>query len=194
MKWPGALFALLFSVLFIGACTQPETAPKPRGFYRIAFPQKKYVDYSDGCPFAFRYPAYALILPDKNPNAKPCWVNLDFPQFKGSLHLSYYPVTSKKIFDELVEDAHTFVFKHTVKATAIDEAAIAYPQKKIYGIYYTINGNAASSVQFFVTDSTRHYLRGALYFNEEPRLDSIQPVLDFVKKDIDTLIHSMRWK
>lgn len=194
MKCPAALFGLLFFVLITAACSQPPASPKPRGFYRINFPSKAYVDYTGGCPFTFRYPAYALILPDKNADSKPCWFNVDFPQFKGSLHLSYYPVTSKKIFNELVEDAHTFVFKHTVKATAIDEAAIIYPQKKVYGIYYTINGNAASSVQFFITDSTRHYLRGALYFNEEPRLDSIQPVLDFVKKDIDTLIHSMRWK
>ncbi|MBE7178738.1 MAG: gliding motility lipoprotein GldD [Mucilaginibacter polytrichastri] len=195
MKWPAASFALLFFALFAGACSGgPDASPKPRGYFRISFPEKKYQDYKGGCPFSFRYPAYAVIAQDSNRNARPCWLNMDLPQFSGSVHLSFYPVTSKKIFNELVEDAHTFVFKHTVKATAIDEANIAYPQKKVYGIYYTINGNAASSVQFFLTDSTKHYLRGALYFNEEPRLDSIQPVLDFVKQDIDTMIHSFRWK
>ena len=108
--------------------------------------------------------------------------------------MSYMPVTSKKVFNELIEDAHTFAFKHTVKATAIDEGAIAYPGKKIYGIYYRIDGNAASPVQFYLTDSSKNYLRGALYFNELPQEDSIRPVLNFIKKDIDVMIKSMRWK
>ncbi|MBE7176882.1 MAG: gliding motility lipoprotein GldD [Mucilaginibacter polytrichastri] len=195
MRAGGAVFTLIFlALLSFAACSQPDFSPKPRGFYRIEFPKKAYRDYGAGCPFTFRYPVYGVISPDKNPNARACWLNLDFPQFKGSLHISYYPVTSKSEFNQLTEDARTFVFKHTVKATAIDEGRITYPDRKLYGIYYTINGNAASSVQFFVTDSTRHYLRGALYFNEEPRLDSIQPVLDFVKADIDTLIRSFRWK
>ena len=119
---------------------------------------------------------------------------MQFPQFKGTLHLSYESITSKKVFDELIEDAHTFAFKHTVKATSIDQGTIRYPDRKVYGIYYTIDGNAASSVQFFLTDSTRNYLRGALYFNTEPRLDSIQPVLTFVKQDVNVLIKTLRWK
>ena len=93
-----------------------------------------------------------------------------------------------------MEDARTFAFKHTVKATSIDEGVISYSDRKVYGIYYTIDGNAASSAQFFLTDSTKNYLRGALYFNTEPRLDSIQPVLTFVKKDMEVLIKSFRWK
>jgi gliding motility-associated lipoprotein GldD len=94
----------------------------------------------------------------------------------------------------LTEDARSFAFKHTVKATSIDQGIIYNPDRKIYGIYYTIDGNAASSVQFFLTDSTRNYIRGALYFNTEPRLDSIQPVLDFVKKDVNVMIKSFKWK
>jgi gliding motility-associated lipoprotein GldD len=94
----------------------------------------------------------------------------------------------------LTEDARKFAFKHTVKATSIDQGIIRYPDRKIYGIYYAIDGNAASSVQFFLTDSTKHYLRGSLYFNSVPRLDSIQPVLTFVKKDVDVLIKTLKWK
>lgn len=181
-------------VCCLGACISPDYTPKPRGFFRIDFPAKSYQTYQADCPYTFDYPVYAAIEPDKNREAKPCWINVQFPQFKGTLHLSYQPISSKKTFDELIEDAHTFAFKHTVKATAIDEGVISYPANHIHGIYYTIDGNAASSVQFFLTDSTKHYLRGALYFNEEPRLDSIQPVLDFVKQDVDVLIKSLRWK
>jgi gliding motility-associated lipoprotein GldD len=134
------------------------------------------------------------VEPDKKANAKPCWINVQFPQFNGTLHLSYQPILSKKEFDEMIEDAHKLSFKHTVKATSIDQGVINYPEQKVYGIYYTIDGNAASSVQFFLTDSTRNYIRGALYFNNEPRLDSIQPVLTFVKQDVNVLIKSFRWR
>lgn len=191
-KWWQVLFCLGIFLLF--SCGNHEFSPKPRGFFRIVFPQKKYRIYNTGCPFTFSYPVYANIEPDKNKNAQPCWFNLEFPQFNSTLHLSYMPVTSKKEFNELVEDAHTFAFKHAVKATAIDEGTIAYPDRKMYGIYYRIDGNAASSIQFYLTDSTKNYLRGALYFNEIPRQDSIKPVLEFVRKDIDVMIKTLRWK
>ncbi|RYF80686.1 MAG: gliding motility lipoprotein GldD [Chitinophagaceae bacterium] len=186
---------LFFVVLFFAACGgDSDYSPKPRGYYRINFPEKGYQQYDGSCPFSFEYPKYATVKPDEKRGAKPCWINVEYPQFNGILHLSYEPLTSKAVFNELTEDAHTFAFKHTVKATSIDEGYISYTDRKVYGVYYTIDGNAASSVQFFLTDSTKHYLRGALYFNSEPRLDSIQPVLDFVKRDVDVMIKSFRWK
>ncbi|WP_345953930.1 gliding motility lipoprotein GldD [Mucilaginibacter sp. PAMB04168] len=190
------LLSLLAGILLcLLACeSTPDYSPKPRGYYRIYFPQRAYKEYRSGCAYTFTYPTYAVIEADKTPGAKPCWINLQLPQFKGTLHLSYQPITSKKVFNELIEDAHTFAFKHTVKATSIDEGIIRYPDRKVYGIYYTIDGNAASSAQFFLTDSTQHYLRGALYFNTAPKLDSIQPVLNFVKKDMAVLIKSFKWK
>ncbi len=184
--------ALLFA---ISSCSgNHDYAPKPRGYYRIIFPKKDYQSYSDGCPYTFVYPKYAYLEPDKKPDAKPCWLNMQFPQFNGTLHLSYEHIKDQKEFNQLVEDAHKLSFKHTVKATSIDEGVIRYPDRNVYGIYYTIDGNAASSVQFYLTDSTHNYIRGALYFNAEPRLDSIQPVLAFVKKDVDVMIKSFRWK
>ncbi len=182
-------------ILFFAACgNNHDYSPKPRGYYRIVFPEKAYQPYISNCPFTFQYPKYAVIEPDKKPDAKPCWLNMQFKQFNGTLHLSYEHILSKKEFNELVEDAHKLSFKHSIKATSIDEGVIAYPDRKVYGIYYTIEGNAASSVQFYLTDSTKNYIRGALYFNSEPRLDSIQPVLTFVKKDVDRMIKSFRWK
>jgi len=189
------LTILILSLLFFASCSgNHDYSPKPRGYYRIIFPKKDYQPYEAGCPFNFVYPKYAVIEPDRNADAKPCWLNVQFPQFNGTLHLSYEHINSKKEFDELIEDAHKLSFKHTVKATSIDEGVIRYPDRKVYGIYYTIDGNAASSVQFYLTDSTKNYIRGALYFNTEPRLDSIQPVLTFVKNDVNTMIKSFRWK
>jgi len=189
------LLAIVLAILFFAACHgNHDYSPKPRGYFRIEFPEKSYRVYNEGCPFTFEYPTYADIEPDKNANAKPCWSNMQFKQFNGTLHLTYDPVTSKKEFDELTEDARKFAFKHTSKATSIDQGIISYPDRKVYGIYYTIDGNAASSVQFFITDSTKHYLRGSLYFNTEPRLDSIQPVLTFVKQDVDRMIKTLQWK
>lgn len=198
VRWP---FLILVSLLFITACSgEADYAPKPRGYYRINFPEKSYREYVSGDAFTFDYPKYAMMERDtlSRPAGKlvnmQSLLNMQFPQFNATLHLSYETIPNKKIFDELVEDAHKFAFKHTVKATSIDEGIIRYPDHKVYGIYYTIDGNAASSVQFYLTDSVKNYLRGALYFNSEPRLDSIQPVLNFVKQDVDRMIRSFKWK
>ena len=188
------LILALTLLLFASCSGNHDYSPKPRGYFRIFYPKKDYQAYDASCPFTFIYPKYAFIEPDKNPDAKPCWLNMQFPQFNGTLHLSYEKIASTKEFNELIEDAHKLSFKHTVKATSIDEGVINYPERKVYGIYYTIDGNAASSVQFYLTDSTRNYIRGALYFNSEPRLDSIQPVLRFVKQDVNVMIKSFRWK
>jgi gliding motility-associated lipoprotein GldD len=192
MKTP-SIYGLFILCFFLTNCTT-DYSPKPRGYFSIKFPEKKYQSYNSNCPYSFDYPVYANTIPDTQRDAKPCWLDISYPEFNGKVHLSYQPITSRKQFNMLVEDAYTFAFKHTVKATEIDAGVISYPEKRVYGTYYTINGNTASSVQFFLTDSTRNYVRGALYFNEQPRLDSIQPVLDFIKKDIDVMIKSFKWK
>lgn len=185
------IFAFLLAAC--NSCSR-DYAPKPRGYFRITLPVKEYQQYKSLCPYTFSYPVYARIEPDNARGAKPCWINLSFPSFNGKLHLSYYPVQSETQFNELIEDSRMLAFKHTVKATGIDEAYISYPERKVYGTYYTIGGNTASSVQFFLTDSNKHYLRAALYFDEVPRVDSLQPVLDFVKQDLQVFIKSFRWQ
>ena len=186
-------FVVLLFVGLVVSCAN-EYAPKPRGYFRIKLPEKQYNVYNGGCNFIFEYPKYARIETDTAYNAKPCWMDIVFPAFNARLHLSYYAITSKTALNALVEDAHTFAFKHTVKATAIDEAVISIPDRQMYGILYSIQGNSASSSQFFLTDSTKNYLRAALYFNEKPKMDSIQPVLDFLREDIHVMIKSARWK
>jgi gliding motility-associated lipoprotein GldD len=185
--------AFLLSYCFVG-CNNQSYTPKPRGYFNIKFPKKEYLNYNTGCPFTFDYPRYAHIEADKERDAGNCWNNLNFSQFNARLHLTYYDITSAAAYYGLIEDARTLAFKHTVKANAIDQKLINYPEKKVYGIYYAIEGNTASSVQFFLTDSAKHYFRGALYFNERPQYDSIAPVVKFIKKDIDRMISTFKWK
>lgn len=188
------IFFSFFCLLLLAACTGNNYSPKPRGYFHIDLPKKEYQEFDQGCAFSFEYPVYARMLPDESKDRQPCWYNLEFSRFNGRLHLTYYDINSKNEYEGLIEDARTFAFKHTVKANAIDQKLINYPEKRVYGIYYAIEGNTASSVQFFLTDSTQHYFRGALYFNERPQYDSIQPVIQFIKKDIDHLISTFTWK
>ncbi|WP_256003021.1 gliding motility lipoprotein GldD [Pedobacter deserti] len=183
----------LVVIILFASCWGEDYSPKPRGYFNIEFPKKQYRQFDQGCAFTFDYPVYGSVEADSR-DTRPCWYNLVFSRFNGRLHLTYYDVTSKAEFESLAEDARTFAFKHTVKANAIDQKLINYPDKRVYGIYYAIEGNTASSIQFFLTDSAKHYFRGALYFSERPQFDSIQPVVEFIRVDVDRLIGTFKWK
>ncbi|WP_142604710.1 gliding motility lipoprotein GldD [Solitalea koreensis] len=189
---------VLFATLFVGgvlvSCQHESGTPKPRGYYRIDFPKKAYKHYDEVCPYSFDIPVYSKVAPDLSKNAEPCWINVDFPQFNGRIYLTYHQIKGKESLNHLVEDTRKLAFKHTIKATAIDESLIAKPAEHVYGTYYDIDGNTASSLQFYLTDSTRNFIRGALYFKSQPRIDSIKPVLEFIRKDVDRLIGTFKWK
>lgn len=188
------LVLVLFIALGLISCQDADYSPKPRSFHRIEFPNKEYVLAQLGYPFSFEIPIYANLAEDLNTPSEICWKNIDFKQFNAKLHLSYVQIDQNTPLAKLTEDARTFVFKHTTKAVSIDQRTIYDPLNRIYGLEYYIQGNTASNYQFYVSDSTTHYLRGALYFNEKPNLDSIQPVLNFLKTDIEHLISTIRWK
>lgn len=188
-----SILYLLLAALCIISCNNNDYSPKPRGFHRIIFPERSYQKSDTGCPFYFESPVYSQLITDKSSNAKPCWKNLDFPQFNARLHLSYFRIGENSTLEQLTEDARTFVFKHTTMASAITQKEIDIPEHRVFGLEYHIQGNTASNYQFFITDKSNHYLRGALYFNEKPHLDSIQPVLEFIEKDITHLINTARW-
>lgn len=173
------------------SCTQTYT-PKPRGYFRIDFPEKAYQKFDSTCPFTFEYPKYGRIERDMNQNAEPCWINVSFPKYKSKIHLSYKQI--KGTSDQFVEDSHELAYKHVRKADAIDELLVDFPEKKVYGIIYDIRGNAASSIQFYLTDSIKHFLRGSLYFETQPNKDSLAPAIDFFKKDVEQLINTLNWK
>jgi gliding motility-associated lipoprotein GldD len=190
------LLYTFFTATIIGLLSScgSDYAPKPRGYYRIELPAKEYKHYSGACHYEFDIPTYAEVVPDSSRDTRPCWTNVVYKGLNGRIHISYYDIKSPEMFGNLIEDSRRLAFKHTVKAEGIDESRISNPKEKVYGLYYAIDGNTASSVQFFLTDSNKHFLRGALYFYTEPRQDSIQPVLNFVKEDIDVMLKTFKWK
>ncbi|HNZ42151.1 MAG TPA: gliding motility lipoprotein GldD [Bacteroidales bacterium] len=191
---PLLAIVLLFALMFLYACNNDDYVPKPRGYFRIALPEKKYKLFDSIYPYSFEYPDYSLVRPDMDKRAEPYWMNLEFPSFKGTLHISYKKVTSDSILYQYFEDARTFANKHIAKAEDIEPKIIRDDQHQVYGMIYDISGSGvASTYQFCVTDSTTHFLRGALYFNVMPNNDSLSPVIDFIKFDIDHLIQTLRW-
>lgn len=188
------IFTFIIIAIIFSACSNNEYVPKPRGYYRIELPEKGYKDYSSGCNYSFKIPVYADVRNDSSRDSQPCWKNVVYPTLNGRLHLSYFKIENQKMLGSLIEDSRRLVFKHTVKAEGIQESKISNDNSKVYGLFYDIEGNAASSIQFFVTDSTNNFLRGALYFYAEPQADSIAPVLEFVKKDIMIMLESFNWK
>jgi len=186
---------LMSCVLTLSSCDDDDEiiAPKPKAYFRITLPEKTYKKYDTICPYTFEFPSYAKAIIDKDANSEPCWLNLEFPAFKSTLHLSYKSIT-KNNFKAILDDTYTLASKHQVKASGIKEQLIKRDSSKVYGLIYDIQGNAASSFQFFITDSTNHFMRGALYFNAVPNTDSIAPVVEFIKKDIYHFINTFEWK
>ncbi|MBX7228934.1 MAG: gliding motility lipoprotein GldD [Burkholderiaceae bacterium] len=185
---------ILFVTLFASCGDDDDVvySPKPRGYMRIDFPQKTYTHFAADCPFEFDIPTYSSMLLNTSKNAEPCWYNLHFNSFKATLHLSYKPVNNN--LAKYLDDAHEIANKHQIKATGVDEITVVRDSAKVYGLIFDIAGNAASPLQFYLTDSTKHFLRGSLYFNAVPNADSLKIVVDFLKKDVLNMINTTKWK
>ena len=181
----------LLLMLLVPAC-QPSFTPKPRGFVRIDFPTREYVMFDSVCPYTFEYPSYGKIVPDTDYITEPCWINIEFPDFDGKIHISYKEVHQN--LNDFIEDSRALTYKHTIKADAIKETVYTNPELEVHGILYDIKGNAASSIQFYLTDSNAHFLRASLYFNVQPDKDSLAPVISFFREDIIHLVESFAWK
>ena len=183
-------FSFTILVFFI-SCKEHYT-PKSKGYVKVKYPEKQYIEFDTTAPFTFEYPVYARVVPDKSPNAEPHWYNIKYPDFNATIYLSYKDVQNN--LQAFIEDSRELAYKHSIKAEAIDESLIRDTSREVFGIIYDLRGNTASSVQFFTTDSTEHFLRGSLYFNTQPNRDSLRPVIQFIRKDIIHLIETLRWK
>lgn len=184
-----ALFLML--IVFFSSCEE-NYSPKPRAYFRIELPKKNYQNYASDCPYTFAYPTYAKVITDNRPNSEKCWINIDYPQFDARIHISYKHV--EKNLAKYLEDSRTLTYKHIVKASDIREDIVTDDSSKVYGLIYDVKGDAASPMQFYLTDSTQHFLRGSLYFNSAPNYDSILPVLEFIKKDVYYMMNTFEWK
>lgn len=186
---------LLTVVLTLAGC-KPDYTPKPRAYFRIDLPKKEYQVLTGQYPYSFEYPVYALIKSYqgkwKDTDTADYWINVEFPQFRSRVHITYKQVNHN--LANLVEDAHTYAYKHSIKADAINQSEYIDGPKKVYGVLFDIKGNTASSEQFYVTDSVHNFLRGALYFDCEPNKDSLTPVRDFLRIDMIRMIESLSWK
>lgn len=177
-------------LLFLATCA--EYTPKPHGYPRIEFPEKKYETFENDCPFTFDKPAYSQMIADTGDHTEKCWYNLYFPNFDATLHLSYKYFEKEAQLDSMMEDAYKLVFKHTIKAEEIDESEIATPSGNT-GVFYTLTGNTATPFNFFVSDQQHHYMRGAFYFNNHTERDSVMPVVDFIRDDVMLLIKTLKF-
>lgn len=190
---------LLFIILIALFGCKEISVPKPRGHFRIDLPARQYVMFNEqageksNLPFSFEYPAYGKISFQSENGSNPGWFNIEFPAYKAKIYLTYKDVRND--LDSLLDQSYALNVKyHITKADAIKEQVFSNRENKVFGILYDLKGNTASSVEFYVTDSISHYLRGSLYFAAEPNADSLAPVIDFFREDITHLIETLKWK
>lgn len=186
----------LMGMIFLLCCNSPYT-PKPTGYFRIDFPKKTYRQFNqEGYPYSFEYPTYANITKDTvffgDAAENPWWINVDFPDFGGRIYISYKQIGKNK-FDTLIKHAFFLTGKHSSKAYSIDDSAMVTPNQ-IPGVFFSVGGDVATANQFFLTDSTRHFLRGAVYFDATPNADSLGIVNRFIVEDMKHLINTLKWK
>lgn len=178
----------IFLTVVLVSCGK-DSVPKPSGELRLEYPEPKYRKFSEACSYSFEYSDFASITDAKK---KSCWYYLNYPQMKGKVFLTYYPINGD--FAEHVKESEKMVYEHTVKASSIDTKSFQYPEKKVYGNFYELKGQSASNLQFYITDSTRHFVTAYLYFNSRPKPDSLAPAVEYVKRDLLHLIDTFEWK
>jgi gliding motility-associated lipoprotein GldD len=210
-------FLILNSTLLILASCNSTYTSKKRGYFKIDFPKKEYITFNrPGFPYSFEYPVYAQIVQDSTyfdeTPENPYWINISFPQFNAEIFLSYkiigglaeYKVktpngtyrdsTAKNEYDKMVADAFNLTNKNNVVSSSIRETLIQTSNEGVSGVFFRVGGNAATAKQFFLTDSSKNFIRGALYFDVTPNVDSLQIVQDFLEPDLEHMINTFQWK
>lgn len=205
---------LIANCLLLSSCNSTYTSKK-RGYYKIDFPERHYVKFEkEGYPYSFEYPAYAQVIKDSSffdsSPENPYWINIDFPQFGSRIFLSYKIIGGKAMykikqangtykdsiginsFDRMVDDAFKLTHKNESVSGSIKDSLMHTPNG-VTGVFFRVAGNAATARQFFLSDTTTNFFRGALYFDVTPNADSLRPVLNFLQTDIDHLINTFRW-
>ena len=185
-----SLTLIALPALFYGCGDAPT--PRPYGYFRVDLPAHRYIRFdSVGLPYTFDKSASATVIP-RAAKGENYWIDISYKTLNANIYGSYKPVKSDLY--NLLEDTRSIVYKHDVRADAITETPFENRNKRVFGILYDLSGNTASPVQFIVTDSTRHFFRGALYFENVPNKDSIAPMAEYVREDIVRMIESFEWK
>jgi len=192
IKIKSLLFVVLFlQVLLLVSCSDDPT-PKPRAYFRIDIPKHNFIPFDTNYPFSFDYADYAKVTNANNPK-HPNWIFIDYSYFKARIYITYNDIHDD--VNNMLNDAHELAYKHISVANDIQQDLILIPENKVYGLIYEIKGaRVASPINFFLTDSVKHFVRGSLYFNMEPQNDSLEPVINAIGLDIQKMIKSFKWK
>ena len=183
-------FILYFSLLlFIFSC-KDEALPKPKAFLALEFPEAVYTPANLNCPYELEINKISRISDARGTGY--CWININYPLLNATLFITYQGVNNN--LDSLLMDAQKLPLQHTIKADFIEGDVYQNPEHRTYGMLYEIEGNAAYQAQFYLTDSTSHFITGSLYFNQKPNFDSIMPAASYLKKDIKHLMESLQWQ
>lgn len=193
MKHPLLKISTIFllSIILIGC--QTDYLPKPRGYNRFDLPPHEYTLLGDSLPYKFEYSKHAKILRDTSWISDRYWIEVYYPKYKANVHLTYKPVGGLDSLKEYLDDAYFLTAKHQIKASAIDESITKTPSGKTV-VYAELEGEVPSQFQFFTTDSSKHFLRGALYFNTQVNNDSLRPAIEYVKIDVVHMMNSLEWR
>lgn len=184
---------LLSAIIFFISCDNKQYQPKPRAYFRIDLPDKQYVPLDSMRYYSFEYPIQCLITPDFFSPEEKDWINIEYPANKATIHISYKAVNDN--LDVYLEDSYSMMSKHISRAMGIRDSLIVNHERDVYGLIYFLEGEGvASSIQFYLTDSTNHFMRGSLYFNVRTNNDSLAPVIDYITDDIRHLIETTQWK
>ena len=165
--------------------------PRPYGYFRIDFPEKHYRSFDSIYPAVFEIPTYTNMSANKHKESGNDWLNLSFPRYNATVHITYSPVNEN--LEEFLYNSGELAYAHRLRAISIEEMPYSYPDRNVSGIIYRIKGNVATHLQFYATDSLSHFLRGSLYFPVIPNQDSLAPVVNFIDKDVVHLLKTLRW-
>jgi gliding motility-associated lipoprotein GldD len=172
----------------------PSYTPKPYGFHYIPLPPPAYQTLPDTFPYSFEFSQYATWSADTSTIAEPYWINLSYPAFSATIQLTYKAVKRRKeLLASYLADSYKLTTKHQIRAYEIEEQVMKTPSG-IAAAFITIEGQVPTPYQFYTTDSTQHFLRGALYFNTALANDSLAPIIDFIKEDMRHMVYTLRWK
>ncbi|HEX8562770.1 MAG TPA: gliding motility lipoprotein GldD [Flavobacterium sp.] len=180
-------FFAVTTMLGLTVGCKDDAVPKPSSFLRLEYPTAEYAAFENYCPYGFEINADAVIK-----ETQPCSFEVHYPKMKATLYLSYKPVQNN--IHVLLRDAQKLTYEHVIKADNIIEQPYLNPDKKVYGMFYQVGGNAATNTQFYVTDSTRHFVAGSVYFYAKPNFDSIMPAANYIKNDMRRLMETIYWK
>jgi gliding motility-associated lipoprotein GldD len=183
----------LCALVMFSSCEKTYT-PRPVGYNRLILPEQSYRTFPDTLPYRFEYSNHARLLDDTSRISERYWVEIYYPDLKANVHITYKKINgSEKLLREYLNDAYTLTAKHQIKAHAIDEAIVTTPSGKT-AVIAELEGEVPSQFQFTMTDSSKNFLRGALYFNMKVQNDSLAPAIDFMKKEIMHIINTLEWK